>query len=47
MIADIRVGKLNRNLNVSKEARLIFEKTNIPRPTLAIKIDKLFRKLGF
>eukprot|EP01038_Epipyxis_sp_PR26KG_P015867 gene15867-21511_t len=48
MVVDIREGKLNRNLTeISKEARIIFETSNIPRPKLATKLDQTFRELGF
>ena len=47
MVADIRKGKLNRNLPVSKEARLLYEASHLPRPDLAAKLDNTFRTLGF
>jgi hypothetical protein len=47
MVADIRTGKLDRNLKISAESRLIFESSNIPKPQLATKLDDTFRKLGF
>lgn len=47
MVVDIRKGKLDRNLEISPESRLIFESANLPRPQLASKLDLIFRKLGF
>ena len=47
MVADIRNGKLDRNLHISEESRLIFESANIPRPQLATRLDNTFRNLGF
>jgi len=47
MVADIRKGKLDRNLVISEESRFIFESANIPRPPLAKRLDDTFRNLGF
>lgn len=47
MVADIRTAKLDRNLQISEEARLAFEASNLPRPLLASKLDFTFRQLGF
>jgi hypothetical protein len=47
MVVDIRTGKLDSKLTISKESRLIFESSNFPRPSLANKLDSTFRLLGF
>lgn len=47
MVADIRTGKLDRNLQIDAESRMIFESANIPKPALAKRLDDTFRKLGF
>jgi hypothetical protein len=47
MVADLRTGTLDSKLPISKESRLIFESSNIPRPHLAKKLDNTFRDLGF
>lgn len=47
MVADIRVGILNRHLNVPQDIKKIFESINYPRPELAKKLDTTFRNLGF
>ena len=47
MVADIRHGKLDRNLPISAESRTIFESANLPKPALSIKLDQTFRQLGF
>lgn len=47
MVADIRTGKLDRNLQIDAESRMIFETANIPKPALAKRLDDTFRKLGF
>lgn len=47
MVADLRTGKLNRNLEVSKEQRITYESTHLPRPDLAKRLDDTFRQLGF
>ena len=47
MVVDIRQGKLDRNVHVSHDSRMIFESTNLPRPVLAAKLDATFRLLGF
>lgn len=47
MVADIRMGKLDRKLDIPTKWRERFESTNIPRPTLAKKLDSIFRQLGF
>lgn len=47
MVADIRTAKLDRNLEVPRDARVAFEASNLPRPLLASKLDFTFRQLGF
>jgi len=47
MVADLREGKLNRHVTVSKDARTLYESTAIPRPAVARVLDDTFRKLGF
>ena len=47
MVADIRHGKLDRNLPISAESRTIFESANLPKPSLSSKLDQTFRQLGF
>lgn len=47
LVADIRQGKLNRNLDISADARSLYESTALPRPGLAKKLDNAFRDLGF
>lgn len=47
MVVDIRLGKLDKNLLISDEARLVFESSNVPRPNHAERLDETFRNLGF
>ena len=47
MVADLREGKLNRHVTVSKEARTLYEATSIPRPAVAKSLDDCLRMLGF
>ena len=47
MVADIRSGTLNRNAQVSKEDRTMFEALGLPRVKLAATLDNAFRDLGF
>jgi hypothetical protein len=47
MVADHRVGKLDRNLHIDAESRMIFEIANIPKPGLSERLDNTFRHLGF
>ena len=46
MVADIRKGKLDRNLPVHKNVRTTFESMNLPRPDLSKRLDSTFRMLG-
>lgn len=47
MVADIRSGYLNSNLNVPADILSLFQSINYPRPGLAKNLDSTFRKLGF
>ena len=47
MCVDLRVGKLDRLLEVGKLDRQSFEGISIPRPRLALQLDRTFRELGF
>lgn len=47
MVADIRKGKLDRNLPVHKSVQTTFESMNLPRPDLSKRLDSTFRMLGF
>ncbi len=47
MVADIRVGFMDRNLDVPNEIKSTFESINYPRPQLAQTLDATFRELGF
>lgn len=47
LVADLRQGKLDRNLNLPRAQRQRYEGIVIPRPALARKLDNIFRQLGF
>ena len=47
MVADIRMGTLNRHVKCSQHMRVTYTASAMPRPLLAVKLDKAFRNLGF
>lgn len=47
MVADLREGTLNRQVQCSEHMRLSYSASAIPRPALGTKLDKAFRNLGF
>lgn len=47
MVADLRLGTLNRHVRCSEKTRVKYTASSIPRPQLAIKLDRAFRNLGF
>ena len=47
MVADIRMGTLNRQVHCSPEKRVTYLANTNPRPMMGAKLDRAFRNLGF
>ena len=47
MVVDIRQGTLNRHIKCDKQVRITYLASAMPRPLLAVKLDRAFRNLGF